>query len=49
MKKRLISYPEEIDEKMIEVTDKLGFTVNALIVQILWEWANSLKGGEDNG
>lgn len=40
---------KDLKEKLRTEAKKQGFTVNALVLQILWEWANSLKGGEGNG
>lgn len=40
---------KDLKEKLRMEAKKQGFTVNALVLQILWEWANSLKGDESNG
>lgn len=36
--KILIRAPEELKKLLQEKAKKLGITLNALILQILWEW-----------
>lgn len=36
--KILIRTPEELKKLLQEKAKKLGITLNALILQILWEW-----------
>nr|DAH37273.1 MAG TPA: antitoxin [Caudoviricetes sp.] len=46
MKKReqtTIRLPEELLERLKREADSKGYTVNAQILQILWEWVKKLN------
>lgn len=47
MKKKLIRLPEELLTKLEETAKKKGFTVNSLIIQILWGYVESKKGVQE--
>ncbi|MDO5061994.1 MAG: hypothetical protein Q4D77_02365 [Peptostreptococcaceae bacterium] len=38
MKRMTIRLPEKLSEKLLKESKKQGFTKNALIIQILWEF-----------
>ena len=51
IEKILIRVPREIKERIKAHARSLGITMNALILQILWAWANdgqTKHGGKDN-
>lgn len=39
--KILIRAPQELKEILQETSKKLGITLNALVLQILWEWVKN--------
>ena len=43
----LIRAPEELKQALKEKSMKMGITLNALILQILWEWIEKKAGGEE--
>lgn len=37
--KILIRVPEQLKAKILKETNQMGISMNALILQILWDWA----------
>lgn len=47
MRKKLIRLPEELLEQLEETAKKKGFTVNSLIIQILWGYVETKRGMQE--
>jgi hypothetical protein len=45
IEKILIRSPNDLKDELKAEAGKLGFTLNHLILQILWNWLNQKKAG----